>query len=78
MGISHVRVMEPILEKLAIAIRTSQFTDAHQNRVILSIGLVGLALVIAIVIYLYVKYRVEARNDQQPPSKFNLREFNPA
>ena len=31
MGISHVRVMEPILEKLAIAIRTSQFTDAHQN-----------------------------------------------
>ena len=72
MSISHVRVMEPILEKLAIAIRTSQVTDAHQNRVILSIGLVGLALLIAIMIYLYVKYRVEARNDQQVPQQIQL------
>ena len=66
MGISYFRVMEPILEKLAIAIRTSQLTDAQQNKVILTIGLIGLALAIAIGIYLFVKHRLEVRYDQQP------------
>ena len=66
MSISYFRVMEPILEKLAIAIRTSQLTDAQQNKVILTIGLIGLALVIAIGIYLFVKHRLEVRYDQQP------------
>ena len=66
MGISYFRVMEPILEKLAIAIRTSQLTDASQNKVILTIGLIGLALAIAIGIYLFVKHRLEVRYDQQP------------
>ena len=64
MSISYFRVMEPILEKLAIAIRTSQFTDAQQNKVIWSIGLIGLALAIAIGIYLFVKHRLEVRHDQ--------------
>ena len=64
--------MEPLLEKLAIAIRTSQVTDAHQNRIILAIGLVGLALLIAVVIYLYVRYRIEARNDQHVPQQVQL------
>ena len=66
MGISYFRVMEAILEKLAIAIRTSQLTDAQQNKVILTIGLIGLALAIAIGIYLFVKHRLEVRYDQQP------------
>ena len=66
MSISYFRVMEPILEKLAIAIRTSQLTDAQQNKVILTIGLIGLALAIAIGIYLFVKHRLEVRYDQQP------------
>ena len=66
MGISYFRVMEPILEKLAIAIRTSQSTDASQNKVILTLGLVGVALAIAIGIYLFVKHRLEVRYDQPP------------
>ena len=66
MGISYFRVMEPILEKLAIAIRASQLTDAQQNKVILTIGLIGLALAIVIGIYLFVKHRLEVRYDQQP------------
>ena len=66
MGNYYFRVMEPILEKLAIAIRTSQSTDASQNKVILTLGLIGLALAIAIGIYLFVKHRLEVRYDQQP------------
>ena len=72
MSATFLRIMEPLLEKLAIAIRTSQVTDAHQNRIILSIGLVGLALIIAVVIYLYVRYRIETRNDQQVPQQIQL------
>ena len=66
MGNYYFRVMEQILEKLAIAIRTSQSTDASQNKVILTLGLVGVALAIAIGIYLFVKHRLEVRYDQQP------------
>ena len=72
MSVSYLRIMEPLLDKLAIAIRTSQVTDAQQNRIILSLGLVGLALLIAVVIYLYVRYRVETRNDQQVPQQIQL------
>ena len=66
MGNYYFRVMEPNLEKLAIAIRTSQSTDASQNKVILTLGLVGVALAIAIGIYIFVKHRLEVRYDQPP------------
>ena len=72
MSVTYLRIMEPLLDKLALAIRTSQGTDAQQNRIILSLGLVGLALLIGVVIYLYVRYRIENRNDQQVQQQIQL------
>ena len=50
----YFRVMEPILQKVALAIRRSQTTDASQNKVILAIGLVGIGLAVSIGIYLFI------------------------
>ena len=72
MIVTYLRIMELLLDKLATAIRTSQGTDAQQNRIILSLGLVGLALLIGVVIYLYVRYRIENRNDQQVQQQIQL------
>ena len=59
--------MEPLLDRLALAIRNSQGTDAMQNKIILSLGLVGLAILIIVLIYVYVRNRLENRNDQVQP-----------
>ena len=72
MSATFLRIMEPLLDRLALAIRTSQGTDAMKNRIILSLGLVGLALLIGVVIYLYVRYRIENRNDQQVQPQIQL------
>ena len=58
--------MEPLLDRLAQAIRNSQGTDLMQNRIILSLGLVGLAILIIVIIYVYVRNRLETRDQVQP------------
>ena len=58
--------MEPLLDRLAQAIRNSQGTDAMQNKIILSLGLVGLAILIIVLIYVYVRNRLENRDQVQP------------
>ena len=72
MSATFLRIMEPLLDKLALAIRNSQGTDALQNRIMLSLGLVGLALLIGVVIYLYIRNRIENRNDQQVQPQIQL------
>ena len=58
---SGTKILEPILEKVASAIRKSQHTDSQQNRILLSLGIIGIIGLVLSGLYAYIRNKFANR-----------------